>query len=71
MSKTVATCIAETNLVQGDPQENVFFLTLSRKIEDFPNEFLRTARSTSPIQDFNVYVRYRGRHPQSYPRRYY
>ena len=50
MSKTVATCIAETNLVQGDPQENVFFLTLSRKIEDFPNEFLRTARSTSPIQ---------------------
>ena len=50
MSKTVATCIAETNLVQGEPQENVFFLTLSRKIEDFPNEFLRTARSTSPIQ---------------------
>ena len=50
MSKTVATCIAETNLVQGDPQENVFFLTLSRKVEDFPNEFLRTARSTSPIQ---------------------
>ena len=50
MSKTVATCIAETNLIQGDPQENVFFLTLSRKIEDFPNEFLRTARSTSPIQ---------------------
>ena len=50
MSKTVATCIAETNLVQGEPQENVFFLTLSRKIEDFPNEFLRTAKSTSPIQ---------------------
>ena len=50
MSKTVSTCIAETNLVQGEPQENVFFLTLSRKIEDFPNEFLRTAKSTSPIQ---------------------
>ena len=50
MSKTVATCIAETNLIQGEPQENVFFLTLSRKIEDFPNEFLRTAKSTSPIQ---------------------
>jgi serine/threonine protein phosphatase PrpC len=50
MSKTVATCIAETNLIQGEPQENVFFLTLSRKVEDFPNEFLRTARSTSPIQ---------------------
>ena len=50
MSKTVATCIAETNQEQNMPQENVFFLTLSRKIEDFPNEFLRTARSTSPIQ---------------------
>ena len=50
MSKTVATCIAETNQVQNQPQENVFFLTLSRKLEDFPNEFLRTARSTSPIQ---------------------
>lgn len=50
MSKTVATCIAETNQEQNKPQENVFFLTLSRKLEDFPNEFLRTARSTSPIQ---------------------
>ncbi len=50
MSKTVATCIAETNQEQNNPQENVFFLTLSRKLEDFPNEFLRTARSTSPIQ---------------------
>lgn len=50
MSKTVSTCICETNLVKDQPQENVFFLTLSRKIEDFPNEFLRTARSTSPIQ---------------------
>ena len=50
MSKTVATCIAETNQAQNMPQENVFFLTLSRKLEDFPNEFLRTARSTSPIQ---------------------
>ncbi|MBO4459982.1 MAG: hypothetical protein J5778_04920 [Clostridiales bacterium] len=50
MSKTVSTCICETNLIKDQPQENVFFLTLSRKIEDFPNEFLRTARSTSPIQ---------------------
>ena len=50
MSKTVATCIAETNQAQNQPQENVFFLTLSRKLEDFPNEFLRTARSTSPVQ---------------------
>ena len=50
MSKTVSTCICETNLVPNRPQENVFFLTLSRKLEDFPNEFLRTARSTSPIQ---------------------
>ena len=50
MSKTVSTCICETNLIANQPQENVFFLTLSRKKEDFPNEFLRTARSTSPIQ---------------------
>ena len=50
MSKTVATCICETNIIANQPQENVFFLTLSRKKEDFPNEFLRTARSTSPIQ---------------------
>jgi len=50
MSKTIATCIAETNQELNKPQENVFFLTLSRKLEDFPNEFLRTARSTSPIQ---------------------
>ncbi|MBP5260857.1 MAG: hypothetical protein J6Z43_01870 [Clostridiales bacterium] len=50
MSKTVSTCICETNLIANQPQENVFFLTLSRKKSDFPNEFLRTARSTSPIQ---------------------
>src|SRR5574344_595471 len=50
MSKTIATCIAETNQELNKPQENVFFLTLSRKLEDFPNELLRTARSTSPIQ---------------------
>jgi len=50
MSKTVSTCICETNLIANQPQENVFFLTLSRKKSDFPNEFVRTARSTSPIQ---------------------
>ncbi|MBR3342238.1 MAG: SH3 domain-containing protein [Clostridiales bacterium] len=55
MSKTVSTCIAETNLIQNEPQENVFFLTLSRKLEDFPNEFLRTAKSTSPIQIFAIF----------------
>ena len=27
MSKTVATCIAETNQAQNQPQENVFFTT--------------------------------------------
>ena len=50
MSKTVSTCICETNQVQNKPQENVFFHTLYRTQADFPNEFLRTARSTSPIQ---------------------
>ena len=50
MSKTVSTCICETNLIANQPQENVFFLTLSRKKSDFPNEFMRTARSTSPVQ---------------------
>ena len=50
MSKTVSTCICETNQVQNQPQENVFFHTLYRTQADFPNEFLRTARSTSPIQ---------------------
>ncbi|SCW27464.1 Serine/threonine protein phosphatase PrpC [Ruminococcaceae bacterium YRB3002] len=50
MSKTVSTCICETNLIANQPQENVFFLTLSRTKADFPGEFLRTARSTSPIQ---------------------
>lgn len=50
MSKTVSTCILETNLVPNQPQENIFFHTLYRTMADFPNEFVRTARSTSPIQ---------------------
>ena len=50
MSKTVSTCICETNQIQNQPQENVFFHTLYRTQEDYPGEFLRTAKSTSPIQ---------------------
>ncbi len=50
MSKTVSTCVLETNLVPNQPQENIFFHTLYRTKEDFPGEFMRTARSTSPIQ---------------------
>lgn len=50
MSKTVSTCILETNQVKGKPQENVFFHSLYRTKADFPEEFLRTAKSTSPIQ---------------------
>ena len=50
MSKTVSTCILETNLVPNQPQENVFFHTLYRTMAEFPGEFVRTARSTSPIQ---------------------
>lgn len=50
MSKTVSTCILETNLVPNQPQENIFFHTLYRTMAEFPGEFVRTARSTSPIQ---------------------
>lgn len=50
MSKTVSTCVLETNLVPNQPQENIFFHTLYRTMADFPGEFIRTARSTSPIQ---------------------
>ncbi|MBP3266217.1 MAG: hypothetical protein J6L84_04625, partial [Clostridiales bacterium] len=50
MSKTVSTCILETNLVPNQPQENIFFHTLYRTMADFPAEFVRTARSNSPIQ---------------------
>ncbi|MBR1797689.1 MAG: SH3 domain-containing protein [Clostridiales bacterium] len=50
MSKTVSTCVLETNLVPNQPQENIFFHTLYRTMSDFPGEFVRTARSTSPIQ---------------------
>lgn len=50
MSKTVSTCVLETNLVPNQPQENIFFHTLYRTMADFPGEFVRTARSTSPIQ---------------------
>lgn len=50
MSKTVSSCLCETNSLPNQPQENVFFHTLYRTQADFPNEFFRTARSTSPIQ---------------------
>ena len=50
MSKTVSTCLCETNLLQNFPQENVFFHSLYRRKEDFASEFIRTATSTSPIQ---------------------
>ncbi|MCR5617679.1 MAG: hypothetical protein K6F83_05270 [Clostridiales bacterium] len=50
MSKTVSTCICETNLIPNNPQENVFFHTLYRQQQDFTSEFVRTANSTSPIQ---------------------
>lgn len=50
MSKTVSTCLLETNQIQGKPQENVFFHSLYRTEPEFISEYLRTARSTSPIQ---------------------
>ena len=50
MSKTISTCICETNLVPNFQQENVFFHSLYREQSEFSSEFIRTARSTSPIQ---------------------
>lgn len=50
MSKTVSTCICETNLLPNNPQENVFFHSLYRQQAEFASEFVRTARSTLPIQ---------------------
>lgn len=50
MSKTNSTCICETNQVVNEPQENVFFFQTYRTVNDFPGEFLRSAKSTAPIQ---------------------
>lgn len=50
MSKTVSTCLLETNQVPNKQQENVFFHSLYRTEPEFSEEFLRTAKSTSPIQ---------------------
>jgi len=50
MSKTSSAVVCETNQIQGCNQENVFFHGLFRATEEFSGQFLRSAKSTSPIQ---------------------
>ncbi|MBR3058403.1 MAG: hypothetical protein IKG93_10615 [Clostridiales bacterium] len=50
MSKTSSAAVCETNQIQGMNQENVFFHSLFRLPDDFQNTFVRSAKSTSPIQ---------------------
>lgn len=50
MSKTSSAVVCETNQVLGRNQENVFFHSLYRSPEEFQNVFVRSAKSTSPIQ---------------------
>ncbi|MBO4494859.1 MAG: hypothetical protein J5752_03255 [Clostridiales bacterium] len=50
MSKTSSAVVCETNQVLGQNQENVFFHSLYRSPEEFQNAFVRSAKSTSPIQ---------------------
>lgn len=50
MSKTSSAVVCETNQIQGQNQENVFFHSLFRLPEEFQNTFIRSAKATSPIQ---------------------
>lgn len=50
MSSTISSVICETNKVLGLPQENVFFHSLYRLPGEYSNTFVRSAKSTSPIQ---------------------
>ena len=50
MSKTSSAVVCETNQIQGQNQENVFFHSLYRLPEDFQSPFIRSAKATSPIQ---------------------
>lgn len=50
MSKTISSAICETNKALGLPQENVFFHSLYRLPGEYSNTFVRSAKSTSPIQ---------------------
>ncbi len=50
MSKTSSAVVCETNQIQGQNQENVFFHSLYRVPEEFTSSYVRSARSTAPIQ---------------------
>lgn len=50
MSKTISSTICETNKALGLSQENVFFHSLYRLPGEYANTFVRSAKSTSPLQ---------------------
>lgn len=50
MSRTISSAICETNKALGLPQENVFFHSIYRLPGEYSNTFVRSAKSTSPIQ---------------------
>lgn len=50
MSKTSSAVVCETNQIQGQNQENVFFHSLFRVPEEFTSSYVRSAKSTAPIQ---------------------
>ena len=50
MSKTSSAVVCETNQVLGKNQENVYFHSLYRLPEEFSSSYVRSAKSTAPIQ---------------------
>ena len=50
MSKTSSAVVCETNQIQGQNQENVYFHSLFRVPEEFASTYVRSAKSTAPIQ---------------------
>ncbi len=50
MSKTSSAAVCETNQIQGKNQENVFFHSLYRMANEYGAPYVRSAKSTSPIQ---------------------
>ena len=50
MSKTSSAAVCETNQIQGKNQENVFFHSLYRMANEYGAPYVRSAKSTAPIQ---------------------
>ena len=50
MSKTSSAVVCETNQILGKNQENVYFHSLFRLPEEFGSSYVRSAKSTAPIQ---------------------